>query len=428
MGAVNGQKGGLVEVMRWKRVLGIPMRDVALINGCVSDTLLCQERNDGDPSFLFDEWNMARLQLAYVALDVAIDKIVSALSETVCVAGGYVAARSQSNYHIYRSQVQHMTLSDLPRCVRSFSDIDVFLLENSKVDRVPSDWEDDEEGWQRSVRTFVKLHAYCVITKIVGEVCGVELSATSPASNGSDQEGEGLSDHKKKLLQSLNVVDQPIYVALKEANMAASIWGLLPDSSSPDEAYVLGVSDLQLPEHFLSRKCTIQLVQTSSRSPESVIDGFDLSCCAAFLAPEETVKYGSNSTVRGRCCAMWLNANAYLMAMNKQAIVHLTRKLFLRPSNAEKWQGNVRYPMKLYKGRELRFRMRKWMQRGYNLRSFVEVTSSDGAHKVCLDYGTTLSLDKRCRDCGKRGRYCRDICEDCCEKAGLVPSCAVFPK
>ena len=255
----------------------------------------------------------------------------------------------------------------------------------------------------------------------------MELSATSPASDGSDQEGEGLSDHKKKLLQSLNVVDQPIYVALKEANMAASIWGLLPDSSSPDEAYVLGVSDLQLPEHFLSRKCTIQLVQTSARSPESVIDGFDLSCCAAFLAPEETVKYGSNSTVRGRSCAMWLNENAYLMAMNKQAIVHLTRKLFLRPSNAEKWQGIVRYPVKLYKGRELRFRMRKWMQRGYNLRSFVEVTSSDGAHKVCLDYGTTLSLDKRCSDCGKRGRYCRDICADCCERAGLVPSCAFFP-
>ena len=232
---------------------------------------------------------------------------------------------------------------------------------------------------------------------------------------------------KKKLLQSLNVVDQPIYVALKEANMAASIWGLLPDSSSPDEAYVLGVSDLQLPEHFLSRKCTIQLVQTSARSPESVIDGFDLSCCAAFLAPDESVSHGSSSTARGRCCAMWLNENACFLATHKQAHVILTHQLFLRPGNAAKWRGLVRYPVKLYKGRDLRFRMRKWIQRGYTFHSFVAHAPLDEVYMVCLEYGTTLSLDERCRDCGKRGRYCRDICSDCCARAGLVPSCAMCP-
>ena len=428
MGALNGQKGGLVEVLRWRRVLGIPMRGVALINGCVSDTLLCQEHNVGDPSVLFDEWNMARLQLAYVALDVAIDKIVYALSETACVAGGYVAARSQSNYHVYRQQVKNMTLSDLPSCVRSFRDIDIFLLQNDEVDKVPSNWEDDVEGWQRSVRSKVQFHAGFVIAKTFREVCGVELTATNAASDGSDQEGGCFAVHKKKLFESLTVVDHPIYVGFNDANLAARLWGLSPESSSLlDEAYVMGVSDLQLPQQFLSRKCTIQLVHTSARSPEKVIEGFDLSCCAAFLAPDESVSHDSSSTARGRCCAMWLNENAYFLATHKQALVILTHRLFLRPGNAAKWRGLVRYPVKLYKGRDLRFRMRKWIQRGYTFHSYVAHAPLDEVYMVCLEYGTTLSLDERCRDCGKRGRYCRDICSGCCAKAGLVPSCAMCP-
>ena len=82
--------GGLPDVLKMRLIVpgtSTSLDAIALINGC--------SRNDSnDPK-------LTMLRLGNVSLDVAVDRIAKDTIGLYLVAGVYVAARSQLNYHKY---------------------------------------------------------------------------------------------------------------------------------------------------------------------------------------------------------------------------------------------------------------------------------------------------------------------------------------
>jgi hypothetical protein len=107
--------GGIKEVLKMRLIVkGLSLNSIAVINGCCDS----------------DDPKLALLRLGHVSLDVAVDRIAKRVIGLYLIAGGYVAARSQPNYHLYDHvppidsvQARRRQPTSHARCLHSGHDI-----------------------------------------------------------------------------------------------------------------------------------------------------------------------------------------------------------------------------------------------------------------------------------------------------------------
>ena len=340
-------RGGIAEVLAWRQVLGIQLCEVAKHNGC-----LCTNAAD------------ALYRLRYMALDVAVDVFAHQLCGSACVAGGYAAARSHVGYHTY-DHVAGVRHSADPICVRAFGDIDVFIFDSHANIAVPPGFRAAHSRWRAAMRELANARTISVITSTVQQVCGVGVHC---AKRPQLTYREYAREMRNKRRQSRWIPAPKLWLSSEAAEQALNNYDTYQSFDKYYHAYLHGVTDLVLDRRLLGRPCTIQLVQTSATTPTQVIQGFDLTCCAAFMAPYFTASGALHLDWIG---VTWVNLAAYEHTMKHKAAVQLTTSLFA--ANIVKFREH-RYTtngrtvnVQLKRTNESVYRMRKWIVRGYEM-------------------------------------------------------------